>query len=113
MFGIQNLGKLSKETIKAIYDDPEMLTEIEFANRSKTAKQVWIEPTADELELDAETEYKIITHDKFFRIEFDADGDLTFYLQYAFGFKLYRRPTSGELKNPHKWELFLDTSDVN
>src|ERR1700761_6357714 len=111
MFGILNFRKASKKTLKEIYDDPEMLVEIEFANRTNTIKHVWVEMACVDLELDAQTEYKIVTHDKFFRMEFDTDGGIIFYLQYTFGFKLYKRPTSREVKN--SWELYIDYSDIN
>ena len=73
---------------------------------------MWVEPTCIEFELDDMTEYKIVTHDKFFHIRFDEEY-LTFFLQYSFGFKLFKRPVSEELRNPFDWELEMDTSDIN
>lgn len=101
-----------EDRIKYFYDHPELLVEIEFANRTERTKKVWVEPSCIEFEIDALTEYKIVTHDKFLRMEFDED-QLTFFLQYSFGFKLYKRPTSEEIENPFQWELDMDTSDIN
>lgn len=102
-----------KDKIKFFYDNPKLLVEIEFGNRTDEKKTLWIEPTCVEFELDAQTEYKIITHDKYFRIEFDKDDLIVFYLQYSFGFKLYKRPTSKEIINPNDWILDIDTSEIN
>ncbi|WP_207532948.1 hypothetical protein [Desertivirga arenae] len=106
------MGNFHEERVKYFYDHPELLVDIEFANRTNHKKKVWVEPNCIEFEIDAQTEYKILTHDKFFRIEFDED-QLTFYLQYSFGFKLYKRPASKEIKNTLEWELEFDSSDVN
>ncbi|WP_207430892.1 hypothetical protein [Sabulibacter ruber] len=102
-----------EERIKYFYENPERLFEIEFANHSENKKSVWVEPTCIEFELDTQTEYKIVTHDKFVRLEFDGDGNLIFYLQHSFGFKLYKRPASKEVKNRHEWEPDNDTSEIN
>lgn len=90
-----------------------MLSEIEFANRTDQKKTLWIEPNCIEFSLDAQTEYKISTHGKFFRIEFDKDDFIVFYLQYSFGFKLYKRSTSKEAINPNEWRLDQDMSEIN
>jgi hypothetical protein len=72
--------KNEKDKIKQLYTDPSNLVVIEFANRTDTKKYVWVEPTCVSLELDADTEYQIVTHDKTFRIEFDKDETMIFYL---------------------------------
>lgn len=102
-----------KDKIEFFYENPQLLVDIEFANRTDQKKTLWVEPTCTEFELDAQTEYKILTHDKFFRIEFDKDDFIVFYLQHSFGFKLYKRPTSKEITNPNEWILDQDTSDIN
>jgi len=102
-----------KNRIDYFYKHPELLVDIEFANRTDRKKRVWVEPTCAEFEIDANTEYRIVTHDRFFRIDFDSDDSMIFYLQYSFGFKLYKRPTSKEVKNPNGWTLDYDTSDIN
>lgn len=102
-----------KDKIKSFYKNPNLLIEIEFANRSDEKKTLWIEPTCVEFTLDAQMEYKILTHDKSFRIEFDREDFITFYLQHSFGFKLYKRTASKEVKNPNEWELDQDTSEIN
>jgi hypothetical protein len=102
-----------KDKIKFLYNNPDLLVDIEFANRTEQKKTLWVEPTCTEFELDTQTEYKILTHDKFFRIEFDKDDFIVIWLQHSFGFKLYKRPTSKEVINPHEWTLEQDTSEIN
>jgi hypothetical protein len=102
-----------KNRIDYFYKHPEWLTDIEFANRTDQKKVVWVEPTCVEFDIDAHTEYRIVTHDKFFRIEFDSNDSIIFYLQYSFGFKLYKRPVSEEIPNPNSWILDDDTSEIN
>ena len=102
-----------KNRIDYFYKHPEFLVDIEFANRTDRNKRVWVELACQEFEIDPNTEYRIVTHDKFFRIEFDSNDSIIFYLQYSFGFKLYKRPVSEEIKNPHDWILDYDTSDIN
>ena len=74
-----------KNRIDYFYKHPELLIDIEFANRTDRNKRVWVEPTCEEFEIDSNTEYRIVTHDKFFRIDFDSDNSIIFYLQYSFG----------------------------
>lgn len=105
--------KKDKENIRRLYKEPANLVEIEFANRTNIKKHIWVEPTCVSIEVDADTEYQVITHDKTFRIEFDSDETIVFYLQYSFGFILNKRPTSKEIKNPNPWTLEIDWSDIN
>lgn len=102
-----------KNRIDYFYEHPELLVDIEFANRSGRPKKVWVEPTCQEFEIDCNTEYRVVSHDKFFRIDFDSDDSIIFYLQYSFGFKLYKRPISTEIENPNDWILDYDTSEIN
>jgi hypothetical protein len=102
-----------KDEIKYFYDNPDLLVDLVFSNNTDQKKTLWIEPTCVEVALDAKTEYKILTHDKFFRIKFDKDDFIVFYLQHSFGFKLYKRATSKEITNPNEWELDHDTSEIN
>jgi hypothetical protein len=111
MFGIKNPGWLSKKPNKSIYDNSESLVDIEFGNRTNKVKNVWIEPTCEEFDIEPQTEYKILTHDNFFHIAFTSDDSITFYLQYSFGFKLYKRPVSNEARNPNEWELVINISE--
>jgi len=108
-----NSEQQDKSRIKQLYSDPKELVTIEFANRTDAKKFVWVEPTCVSLELDANTEYQIITHDKTFRIEFAKDEKIIFYLQYSFGFILNKRPASKEPQNPYEWVLEVDCSNIN
>jgi hypothetical protein len=102
-----------EEIIRYFYEHPETLVDIEFSNRTNTLTNIWVEPTCVSIDLDKNTEYKIVTHDKFLRIEFDADNQVILYLQYSFGFKLYKRPASEKVHNPHEWVIDYDCSDNN
>lgn len=103
---------IPNERLDYFYKHPDRLVDIEFANRANTKRRVWVEPTRVEFEVDGRTEYRIVTHDKYFRIEFDGER-IIFYLQLSFGFKLFKRPLSTEPVNPHEWKLDHDTSDIN
>jgi len=99
--------------VKYFYEHPETLVDIEFFNRTNTLRNIWVEPACTSIDLDKETEYKIVTHDRFFRMEFDNNNQVIFYLQYSFGFKLYKRPTSDDVTNKNAWVLDYDCSDIN
>jgi len=92
---------------------PSKPIEIEFFNRTKSIVNVWVEPTCVSIDLDDNTEYKMVTEERFFRLEFDENGQLIFYLQYSFGFKLFKRPASAMVHNPNEWILEFDWSDIN
>jgi hypothetical protein len=102
-----------EERIKYVYEHPETLVDIEFYNRSNILKNIWVEPTCISIDLESDTEYKIVTHDRFFRMEFDENNQVIFYLQHSFGFKLYKRPASKEVINQNEWILDNDCSDIN
>ena len=106
-------NNLHSDYIKYLYEHPQTLVEFEFSNRTKTTVNVWIELACVEVDLDDITEYKIISHDRSFRIEFDENSKVTFYLQYSFGFKLFKRPISKDAKNELEWTLDYDCSDIN
>ncbi|RYX83700.1 hypothetical protein EON73_03720 [bacterium] len=89
------------------------LVEIEFSNKTNNFKNIWVEPTCISINLDHKTEYKIVTNDKFFRIEFDKDEQVVFYLQYKFDFKLYKRLVSLDVINQNEWLLDFDYSKID
>jgi hypothetical protein len=103
----------ANKNIHDLYNDPAKLVIIEFANRTDIPRLIWVEPSCISIEIDANTEYQIVTHDKTFRMEFDKEETLVFYLQYSFGFKLFKRPTSVKAINPNVWILDMDTSEIN
>ena len=96
------------KTTNCFYQNPENLVEIVFANRTKQTVNIWIELAALPIDLDENTEYKMITHERRFRMEFDKDNQMVFYLEYCFGFKLYKRIISSQ----GEWMLELDLSDI-
>ena len=106
-------NSLHADYIKYLYNHPQTLVEFEFSNRTKTTVNVWVELACVEIDLDDITEYKIVSHDRSFRIEFDVNNKVTFYLQYSFGFKLFKRPISKDVKNELEWTLDYDCSDIN
>ncbi len=99
--------------LKRLYNNPKKLTIIEFANRIEIIKYVWVDPSCVSIEIDSNTEYQVITHDKTFRIEFDKNETIIFYLQYTFGFKLYKRQVSKNIRNSNPWILDIDFSEIN
>jgi hypothetical protein len=106
-------GKWSKaisEQWKKVYSNPENLVEIKFYNTTDCIKYVWVEPAAYSIELEPNTEYKIVTHEKQFSIEYDSESQITLRMDYSFGFKLYKK----EVKNANDtWVLDVDISDIN
>ncbi len=103
---------ITKYRLAYLYKHQNLLIDIEFVNSTNEKKRVWVEPSCVEFEIDANTEYKILTHDKFFRIDFRSQDLIIFYLQYTFGLKLYKREISTEIRNPNKWILDQDYSDI-
>ncbi|WP_152560146.1 hypothetical protein [Hymenobacter sp. IS2118] len=103
----------SEERIKFFYEHPETLVDIEFSNRTNIFINIWVEPLCLSIDLDKDTEYKVVSHDRFFRIEFDKDNQIVFYLQHSFGFKLYKRASSADILNENEWLLDYDCSDIN
>ncbi|KAA5541616.1 hypothetical protein [Adhaeribacter rhizoryzae] len=99
--------------LKFLYENPDSLIEIEFYNRTDKVKTLWIEPSCEEIFLESHTEFKIVSHDKFLRFEYDSDGFIILYLQYSFGFKLFKRKHSSDLQNKAEWELVFDNTDIN
>lgn len=90
---------------KQIYSNPDNLVEIKFANPTDSLKTVWLEPVGDWIKLDPYTEYKIVTHDRKFTIEYTSAHEFTFWLENAFGCILYKRA----IKAPQNdWELVFD-----
>jgi len=109
----RNKSDFIDERIKYFYENPAFLVDIEFSNRTNTLKNIWVEPSGVSIELTNATEYKITTHDKFFRLEFDNSNQVVLYLQYSFGFKLYKRPANHEGVNNNDWVLESDSSNIN
>lgn len=103
-------GNTSSNKWDDIYSKPENLVEIRLLNRTNTIKYVWIEPAAYSLELDANTEYKFVTDDKSFLIEYDSDNQITLCTDSSFGFKLYKRENRSV---SNEWVLDIDLSHIN
>ena len=91
-----------------LYNNPEALTEIELINKSKKLKFIWCEPSCLGIDLDKNCDYKIVTHDKSFSIEFTDNDNVVFWVNKSFGFKLYKRK-QGE----NNWILDIDMSTIN
>lgn len=84
---------------------------LEFHNRTATKLLLWIEMCCEELELTPDTEYRLESTENEYRIEFDVDC-IVLYYQYSFGPKIFKRPSSKEIKNPEPWELVVDYLDI-
>ncbi|MFT3704509.1 MAG: hypothetical protein QM802_19230 [Agriterribacter sp.] len=110
---VESMPSKVDDRIKYFYEHPETLVDIVFSNRTKQTVHIWVELACVAIELDHETEYKIVTHDRYFRMEFDKHNQVVFYLQYSFGFKLYKRAISKDIPSKINWQLDLDYSDIN
>lgn len=113
IFKTNNNNSLFSEMVKAVYNDPKIPVDIEFSNRTGKLVNIWVEPSCQSIELEKGIEYKLVSHDSFFRIEFDDENQVIVYCQYSFGCKIYKRPSSDELKNENEWELEIDLSEIN
>lgn len=100
------------EMVKAVYNAPKIPVDFEFSNRTGNLVNIWVEPSCQLIELQKGTEYKIVSHDRYFRIEFDEKNQVIFYCQYSFGCKIFKRPSSNEIKNENEWELEIDLSEI-
>jgi hypothetical protein len=105
---------LMEQRIALLYEQPENLVELEFSNRTNRTIHIWVELACVSIDLDGDTEYKIVSHDRYFRIEFDKNNDIVLYLQYSFGFKLCKRLNAQKGHTQQLcWELKLDLSHIN
>jgi hypothetical protein len=100
------------ESWKDGYANPDRLVEIEFSTKTNQPKYVWVEPAAISIELDLNTEYKIVTHEKAFAIEYNSEHQFTLWMERSFGFKLYKRPLT-KINASSSWQLDMDLSDIN
>ena len=100
--------KIRERVIKELYNNPEALVEIELTNKSKKLKYIWCEPMTLQIDLEEDYDYKIVTHDRSFGIEFSDEDQVVFLVNYSFGFKLYKRK-----KAKSKWILDEDYSEIN
>ena len=90
-------------------NDTNNLIEFTFENKSDKEVFIWTEPAAYEIVIPPQFEYKLITDDKEFAIEFNNDN-MTFWLVTKFGYKLLKRKLSTNPKE--KWEIDIDTFDI-
>lgn len=93
---------------KEVYSDPANLVEIVLTNPTDKPRGVWIEPAAYMVELHPRSEYKLVTHDRMFRMEFDAEYKCTLWLDRTFGFVLYKLVIE---EGAYKWVVDFDCSD--
>ena len=99
-----------QEQLRELYNNPNSLCEIELVNNTKRLKFIWCEPSCLGIDLDENFDYKIVTHDKSFRIEFTDKDNITFWVNNSFGFKLYKRE-----KGTTHWtiDIDIDMSSIN
>ncbi len=74
-----------------------------FRNKTDVARYIWLEPAAISLELISHTQYKLVTDETAFTIEYDAENQITLWQDYFFGFRLYKRTNEQE-----DWILEID-----
>lgn len=90
-------------------NDTNNLVEFTFENKQDKEILIWTEPAAYEIVIPPKFEYKLVTDDKKFTIEFNNDN-MTFWLVKRFGYKLLKRKLS---TNPNeKWEIDIDTFNI-
>jgi|SRR6476661_4060522 len=80
---------------------------IEFYNSQPIKRWLHLEPWGLSVVLEAGMEYRLESDDLDYRLEFGPE-DITFYQQYSFLTKLYKRPYSTDFKNRDTWELIED-----
>jgi len=105
-------NELNPEFWKDVYANPDNLVELKFYNRTDHVKYLWVEPNAISIELDLNTEYKIVTHERGFDFEYTSEHQMSVWMDRSFGFKLYKRPHR-DINAPADWELEMDSSDIN
>ncbi len=94
------------DLFKRLYENPDILVNIAFSNKTKKKIFIWVEPTCVSIDLDANTEYKIVSHERYFSMDFNEDNNIVFWLEYSFGFQLYKRIGAD-------WTLDYDCSEIN
>ncbi|MBW3376820.1 hypothetical protein KYK31_22745 [Hymenobacter norwichensis] len=85
------------------------LTSVQFTNKTNKLKRLWFEPTCVEVELDAETEYMLVSKDNTYAIDFENDVVVVFQ-QYTFAMQLYKRAISERRNEAKDWVLDVDYS---
>lgn len=84
------------------------MVEIKLANPTAELRGVWIEPAAYMLKLEPNTEYKLVTDDRSFRIEFDSNYRLTLWTDTTVGFVLYKFELVNDM---YDWVVMHDCSN--
>lgn len=107
-FKKRNKNIIFKDWLTELYNNPNALTEIELINKSKKLKFIWCAPSCLGIDLNENYDYKIVTHDKSFSIEFMDNDNVVFWVNKSFGFKLYKRE-----KKEAEWILDVDMSTIN
>jgi hypothetical protein len=86
------------------------MTEILFSNSSDSAKFVWVEPLAYPIELDGQTEYRLVTHETTFAIDYTSGNQFTLRLDNSIYFTLYKRSLQAGAENL-EWTVDIDFLD--
>lgn len=92
---------------KEVYSNPANLVEIVLTNPTDQVRKVWVEPAAYMIKLDPRSEYKLVTHDRLFRLEFDAADRSTLWLERSVGFILYKLVMEDAA---YQWVVEMDCS---
>lgn len=83
------------------------MTEILFSNNSNSPKYVWVEPVAYSIELDGHMQFRFVTNETSFAIEYDSDQQFTLRLDNSVSFTLYKRPLK-EVGQHAEWTVDID-----
>lgn len=85
------------------------LTILNFENNSDQTIYIWTEPTAYEIEIPPNFEYKLVTDDHEVSFDFNKNK-ITFYLEKRLGYKLLKRKIS--TNSDENWDIDIDTLDL-
>ncbi len=86
--------------------------EIEFHARNNIPIAIWVEPSCQNIDVEPGFDYRLVTWENCFRIEFDIKIGIILYLQYSNEYKLYKREYSRDFGKEKEWVLEYDLSDL-
>jgi len=88
-------------------DNSDNIVEFEFSNSTNETKYIWVEPIAYSIEIDPNSQYKLMTLEKSFAIEYTSDNQFTLWMNSNHRFKLFKRPLPKGLEI-QDWSLDID-----
>ncbi|RFP65041.1 hypothetical protein D0N36_11095 [Hymenobacter lapidiphilus] len=80
---------------------------IDLYNRQPVRLELCLEPFGHGVEMQAGMEYRIVSVETEYRIEFGPDLIIV-YLEDVFEYKIFERPYSTDFQNPGDWQLVVE-----